>query len=108
MDLVQEVPQKETTPFYPRSPYAVSKLYAYWITVNYRESYGIFACNGILFNHESPRRGETFVTRKITRGLSRINEGIEECIYLGKLKCFKRLGPCKRLCRNAMENASKR
>ena len=90
--LVQEVPQKETTPFYPRSPYAVSKLYAYWITVNYRESYGIFACNGILFNHESPRRGETFVTRKITRGLSRINEGIEDCIYLGNLNSLRDWG----------------
>ena len=90
--LVQEVPQKETTPFYPRSPYAVSKLYAYWITVNYRESYGIFACNGILFNHESPRRGETFVTRKITRGLTRINEGIEDCIYLGNLNSLRDWG----------------
>ena len=90
--LVQEVPQKETTPFYPRSPYAVAKLYAYWITINYRESYGIFACNGILFNHESPRRGETFVTRKITRGLSRINEGIEECIYLGNLNALRDWG----------------
>ena len=90
--LVQEVPQRETTPFYPRSPYAVSKLYAYWITVNYRESYGIFACNGILFNHESPRRGETFVTRKITRGLSRINEGIEDCIYLGNLNSLRDWG----------------
>ena len=90
--LVQEVPQKETTPFYPRSPYAVSKLYAYWITVNYRESYGIFACNGILFNHESPRRGETFVTRKITSGLARINEGIEECIYLGNLNALRDWG----------------
>ena len=83
--LVQEVPQKETTPFYPRSPYAVAKLYAYWIIVNYREAYDIFACNGILFNHESPRRGETFVTRKITRGLSRINCGLEKCIYMGNL-----------------------
>ena len=90
--LVQEVPQRETTPFYPRSPYAVSKLYAYWITVNYRESYGLFACNGILFNHESPRRGETFVTRKITRGLSRINEGIEDCIYLGNLNALRDWG----------------
>ena len=90
--LVQEVPQRETTPFYPRSPYAVSKLYAYWIVVNYRESYGIFACNGILFNHESPRRGETFVTRKITRGLSRINEGIEDCIYLGNLNALRDWG----------------
>ncbi len=90
--LVQEVPQSETTPFYPRSPYAVSKLYAYWIVVNYRESYGIFACNGILFNHESPRRGETFVTRKITRGLARINEGLEECIYLGNLNSLRDWG----------------
>ena len=90
--LVQEIPQKETTPFYPRSPYAVSKLYAYWITVNYRESYGMFACNGILFNHESPRRGETFVTRKITRGLARINEGIEDCIFLGNLNSLRDWG----------------
>ena len=82
---VQEVPQNENTPFYPRSPYAVAKLYAYWITVNYREAYGIYACNGILFNHESPRRGETFVTRKITRGLARIDAGLEKCIYLGNL-----------------------
>jgi GDPmannose 4,6-dehydratase len=78
--LVQEIPQKETTPFYPRSPYGVTKLYAYWITVNYREAYGMYACNGILFNHESPCRGETFVTRKITRGLARINEVLEECL----------------------------
>tara|TARA_Y100001980_G_C14548576_1_gene329888 strand:+ start:782 stop:1906 length:1125 start_codon:yes stop_codon:yes gene_type:complete len=83
--LVQETPQKETTPFYPRSPYAVAKLFAYWITINYRESYGIFACNGILFNHESPRRGETFVTRKITRGLSRIAVGIDDCLYMGNI-----------------------
>lgn len=83
--LVQEVPQKETTPFYPRSPYAVAKLYAYWITVNYREAYGIYACNGILFNHESPIRGETFVTRKITRGLARIKLGLQNCLYLGNL-----------------------
>lgn len=83
--LVQETPQKETTPFYPRSPYAVAKLYAYWITVNYRESYGMYACNGILFNHESPIRGETFVTRKITRGLARIKLGLQECLYLGNL-----------------------
>jgi GDPmannose 4,6-dehydratase len=82
---VQEVPQKETTPFYPRSPYAVAKLYAYWITVNYRESYGMYACNGILFNHESPKRGETFVTRKITRGLARVILGLQECLYLGNL-----------------------
>ena len=82
---ILEVPQKETTPFYPRSPYGVAKLYAYWITVNYREAYGIYACNGILFNHESPRRGETFVTRKITRGLTRIDAGLEKCIYMGNL-----------------------
>ena len=83
--LVQETPQRETTPFYPRSPYGVAKLYAYWITVNYRESYGLYACNGILFNHESPVRGETFVTRKITRGLARIKLGLQECLYLGNL-----------------------
>ena len=83
--LVQEMPQKETTPFYPRSPYGVAKLYAYWITVNYREAYGMYACNGILFNHESPRRGETFVTRKITRGLARIDAGLESCLYMGNL-----------------------
>ena len=93
--LVQETPQKETTPFYPRSPYAVAKLYAYWITVNYREAYGIFACNGILFNHESPRRGETFVTRKITRGLARINYGLEECIYMGNLDAKRDWGHAK-------------
>ncbi len=81
----QEIPQKETTPFYPRSPYGVAKLYAYWITVNYRESYGMYACNGILFNHESPRRGETFVTRKITRGLTRIDAGLDNCLYIGNL-----------------------
>src|SRR5438132_7107384 len=83
--LVRETPQTEKTPFYPRSPYAVAKLYAYWITVNYREAYGMYACNGILFNHESPLRGETFVTRKITRGLARISKGLEDCIYLGNL-----------------------
>ncbi len=83
--LVQEIPQRETTPFYPRSPYAVAKLYAYWITINYREAYGMYACNGILFNHESPVRGETFVTRKITRGLARIRLGLQECLYLGNL-----------------------
>ena len=82
---VQEVPQKETTPFYPRSPYAAAKLYAYWVTVNYREAYGIYACNGILFNHESPMRGETFVTRKITRGLARIKEGLDQCLFLGNM-----------------------
>ena len=90
--LVQEIPQKETTPFYPRSPYAVAKLYAYWIAVNYREAFGIFACNGILFNHESPRRGETFVTRKITIGLSRISCGLEKCIYLGNLDSLRDWG----------------
>ena len=86
--LVQESPQTETTPFYPRSPYGVAKLYAYWITVNYREAYGIYACNGILFNHESPRRGETFVTRKITRGLAHIALGLEKCLYLGNLNAL--------------------
>ena len=92
---VQEIPQKETTPFYPRSPYGVAKLYSYWITVNYREAYGIYACNGILFNHESPRRGETFVTRKITRGLCRINSGLEKCIYLGNLNSKRDWGHAK-------------
>lgn len=90
--LVQETPQKETTPFYPRSPYAVAKLYAYWITVNYREAYGMFACNGILFNHESPVRGETFVTRKITRALARISLGIEDCLYLGNMDALRDWG----------------
>src|SRR5690242_18483209 len=90
--LVQEVPQKETTPFYPRSPYAVAKLYAYWITVNYREAYGLFACNGILFNHESPIRGETFVTRKVTRALARIKLGLQECLYLGNLNAKRDWG----------------
>jgi GDPmannose 4,6-dehydratase len=90
--LVQEVPQKETTPFYPRSPYAAAKLYAYWITVNYREAYGMYACNGILFNHESPRRGETFVTRKITRGLSNIGQGLEQCLYLGNMDALRDWG----------------
>jgi GDPmannose 4,6-dehydratase len=93
--LVQEIPQKETTPFYPRSPYAVAKLYAYWICVNYREAYNIFACNGILFNHESPRRGETFVTRKITRGLTNIALGLEECLYLGNLSSLRDWGHAK-------------
>ncbi|GEA12747.1 GDP-mannose 4,6-dehydratase [Alteromonas sp. KUL49] len=93
--LVQEVPQKETTPFYPRSPYAVAKLYAYWMTVNYRESYGMFACNGILFNHESPRRGETFVTRKITRAIANIAQGIEPCLYLGNLNALRDWGHAK-------------
>jgi GDPmannose 4,6-dehydratase len=90
--LVQEVPQKETTPFYPRSPYAVAKLYAYWITVNYREAYGLYACNGILFNHESPLRGETFVTRKITRAVSRIALGLQDCLYLGNLSALRDWG----------------
>ena len=90
--LVQEIPQKETTPFYPRSPYGVAKLYAYWITVNYREAYGMYACNGILFNHESPRRGETFVTRKITRGLARINACLEDCLYMGNLDSLRDWG----------------
>ena len=89
---VQEIPQKETTPFYPRSPYGAAKVYAYWITVNYREAYGMYACNGILFNHESPIRGETFVTRKITRGLARIAEGLQECVYLGNLDSLRDWG----------------
>ncbi|AGA86364.1 GDP-mannose 4,6-dehydratase [Stutzerimonas stutzeri] len=93
--LVQEIPQKETTPFYPRSPYAVAKLYAYWITVNYREAYGMYACNGILFNHESPRRGETFVTRKITRGLANIAQGLEQCLYMGNLDALRDWGHAK-------------
>jgi GDPmannose 4,6-dehydratase len=90
--LVQEIPQKETTPFYPRSPYAVAKMYGYWITVNYREAYGMYACNGILFNHESPRRGETFVTRKITRGLARIDAGLDQCLYMGNLDSLRDWG----------------
>lgn len=90
--LVREVPQRETTPFHPRSPYAVAKLYAYWITVNYREAYGLFACNGILFNHESPRRGETFVTRKITRGLTNISQGLESCLYMGNIDALRDWG----------------
>lgn len=93
--LVQEIPQKETTPFYPRSPYAVAKLYAYWITINYREAYGIYACNGILFNHESPVRGETFVTRKITRALARIKLGLQDCVYLGNLDAKRDWGHAK-------------
>ena len=92
---VQEIPQKESTPFYPRSPYGVAKLYAYWITVNYREAYGLYACNGILFNHESPRRGETFVTRKITRGLARINAGLDNCLYMGNLDAKRDWGHAK-------------
>ena len=93
--LVQETPQRETTPFYPRSPYAVAKMYAYWITVNYRESYGMYTCNGILFNHESPRRGETFVTRKITRGLSNIAIGLEKCVYMGNIDSLRDWGHAK-------------
>lgn len=93
--LVQEMPQTEKTPFYPRSPYAIAKLYAYWITINYREAYGIFACNGILFNHESPRRGETFVTRKITRGLANISQGLESCLYMGNLDALRDWGHAK-------------
>lgn len=93
--LVQETPQKETTPFYPRSPYAVAKMYAYWITVNYREAYGLYACNGILFNHESPRRGETFVTRKITRGLANIAVGLEPCLYMGNMDALRDWGHAK-------------
>ncbi len=93
--LVQETPQTETTPFYPRSPYAVAKLYAYWITVNYREAYGLYACNGILFNHESPRRGETFVTRKITRGLANIAQGLEQCLFMGNIDSLRDWGHAK-------------
>ncbi|WP_319414179.1 GDP-mannose 4,6-dehydratase [uncultured Cohaesibacter sp.] len=93
--LVQETPQTETTPFHPRSPYAVAKMYAYWITVNYREAYGMFACNGILFNHESPRRGETFVTRKITRGLANIAQGLEPCLYMGNIDALRDWGHAK-------------
>ena len=93
--VVQEIPQKETTPFYPRSPYAVAKMYAYWITVNYREAYGMYACNGILFNHESPRRGETFVTRKITRALANISQGLESCVFLGNMDALRDWGHAK-------------
>jgi GDPmannose 4,6-dehydratase len=93
--LVQEIPQKETTPFYPRSPYAVAKMYAYWITVNYREAYGIYACNGILFNHESKRRGETFVTRKVTRGLANIAQGLEDCLFIGNIDALRDWGHAK-------------
>lgn len=93
--LVQEIPQKETTPFYPRSPYAVAKMYAYWITVNYREAYGLYACNGILFNHESPRRGETFVTRKITRGMANIAQGLDQCLFMGNLDALRDWGHAK-------------
>ena len=93
--LVQEKPQKETTPFYPRSPYAAAKMYAYWITINYREAYGVYACNGILFNHESPRRGETFVTRKITRGICNVGQGLEQCLYMGNIDALRDWGHAK-------------
>jgi GDPmannose 4,6-dehydratase len=93
--MVQETPQRETTPFYPRSPYAIAKMYAYWITVNYREAYGMYACNGILFNHESPRRGETFVTRKVTRGLANIAQGVEDCLYMGNINSLRDWGHAK-------------
>jgi GDPmannose 4,6-dehydratase len=93
--LVQEIPQKETTPFYPRSPYAVAKMYAYWITVNFREAYGMYACNGVLFNHESPRRGETFVTRKITRAIAHISQGLEDCLFLGNMDALRDWGHAK-------------
>ena len=100
--LVRETPQTETTPFYPRSPYGVAKLYAYWITVNYREAYGMYACNGILFNHESPFRGETFVSRKITRAMARISKGLQKKLYIGNLDARR---DCQRLCRNAVADA---
>jgi GDPmannose 4,6-dehydratase len=103
---VQEIPQKETTPFYPRSPYAVAKMYAYWIVVNYRESYGMYACNGILFNHESPRRGETFVTRKITRGLANMAQGLEKCLFMGNIDALRDWG--QRLCAYAMDDVATR
>ncbi len=103
---VVETPQTERTPFYPRSPYGAAKVYAHWITVNYREAYGMYACNGILFNHESPIRGETFVTRKITRGLARIREGLEECLFLGNLDFAARLGPRPGLRRRAVGDAA--
>jgi GDPmannose 4,6-dehydratase len=103
--LVQETPQRETTPFYPRSPYAVAKLYAYWITVNYREAYGMYACNGVLFNHESPVRGETFVTRKITRAMARIALGLQDCLYLGNLGALRDWGPRQGLRRGAVADA---
>ena len=104
--LVQEIPQKETTPFYPRSPYAVAKLYAYWITVNYREAYGLYACNGILFNHESPLRGETFVTRKITRAMARIALGLQDCLYLGNLSALRDWGHARDYVRDAVADAA--
>ena len=103
---VQEVPQSETTPFYPRSPYAVAKMYAFWITVNYREAYDMYACNGILFNHESPLRGETFVTRKITRAASRIALGLQDKFYLGNMDAQRDWGTCKRLCAHDVDDSS--
>lgn len=106
--LVQETPQKETTPFYPLSPYAVAKMYAYWITVNYREAYGMYACNGILFNHESPRRGETFVTRKITRGMANIAQGLEKCLFMGNIDALRDWGACQRLCPHAVDDVATR
>ncbi len=105
---VQEVPQTEKTPFYPRSPYGVAKIYAYWITVNYREAYNLFACNGILFNHESPLRGETFVTRKITRATSKIALGLQDKVYFREFRCKERLGACKRLCKNDVDDFTNR
>ena len=105
---VQEIPQRETTPFYPRSPYGAAKVYAYWITVNYREAYGLYACNGILFNHESPMRGETFVSRKITRALTRIKVGLQDSLHLGNLGFAARLGTCARLCSRAVADAAAR
>ena len=103
---VQEIPQRETTPFYPRSPYGAAKVYAYWITVNYREAYGLYACNGILFNHESPVRGETFVTRKITRALARISLGLQECLYLGNLDSLRDWGHAQGLRGGPMADAA--
>ncbi len=103
---VQETPQRETTPFYPRSPYGAAKLYAYWITVNYREAYGLYACNGILFNHESPIRGETFVTRKITRALARISQGLQDCLYLGNLDSLRDWGHAQDFVERPMADAA--
>ena len=103
---VRETPQTENTPFYPRSPYGVAKLYAYWITVNYREAYGLYACNGVLFNHESARRGETFVTRKITRGLANIAQGLERCLFMGNMDALQGLGPCPGLRAHAVADAA--
>ena len=104
--LVQEIPQRETTPFYPRSPYAVAKMYAYWITVNYRESYNMYACNGILFNHESARRGETFVTRKVTRGLAHIAQGLQDCLYMGNINAKRDWGHAHDYVAHAMDDVA--